>query len=79
MSTLAKLSEQPPVQSGWCTEARFWIRHPEQTDLTQVRSEYIQAVKERFDEAGIDMPYPYQQLTGRLEIQETPPRPLETG
>lgn len=50
-------------------ESRFWIRHPARTDLTRVRSEYIQSVKERLDAAGIEMPYPSQQITGSLEVR----------
>ncbi|EJN57884.1 mechanosensitive ion channel family protein [Halogranum rubrum] len=49
-------------------EARFWVQHPARTDVTRIRSAYIQSVKERFDAAGIEMPYPYQQLTGSLEV-----------
>lgn len=33
-----------------------------------VRSEGVQAVKERFDEEGIDMPYVYRQLTGEIDV-----------
>ncbi|MFB6154505.1 MAG: mechanosensitive ion channel family protein [Haloferacaceae archaeon] len=45
---------------------RFWIDQPQRTDFLSIRSEYVQAVKERFDAEGIEMPYPYRQLTGTV-------------
>lgn len=35
----------------------------------EVLSNLRQRVKERFDEAGIEMPYPYRQLTGGVEVR----------
>lgn len=52
--------------------ARFWIEHPQRTDFIRIRGEYIKTVKERFDEAGIEMPYPYRQLTGEIETRAGP-------
>jgi small-conductance mechanosensitive channel len=34
----------------------------------KVRGEYVQAVKERFDEAGINIPYPNRTLGGELQV-----------
>jgi small-conductance mechanosensitive channel len=56
---------------------RFWIDEPAHVDFVRVRSAYNQTVKERFDAADIEMPYPYRQLTGSIETSEraveTPP------
>lgn len=42
----------------------------------RIRSEYVQAVKEAFDDAGIEMPYPYRQLTGEVTTWDgVPDRP----
>jgi small-conductance mechanosensitive channel len=49
---------------------RFWIDEPAHVDFVRVRSAYSQRVKERFDAAGIEMPYPYRQLTGSIETRE---------
>lgn len=49
-------------------ESRFWIADPARADVVRIRGEYVEAVKERFDDAGIDIPYPYQELTGGIEI-----------
>jgi small-conductance mechanosensitive channel len=49
-------------------QARFWIDDPNRSDFAAVRSEAVQAVKERFDEEGIDMPYVYRQLTGEIDV-----------
>ncbi|MFC7175841.1 mechanosensitive ion channel family protein [Halosegnis marinus] len=50
-------------------KSRFWIDEPDRSDFVRVRSEYVQAVKERCDAERIDMPYPHQQLTGGIEIE----------
>ncbi|WP_276246726.1 MULTISPECIES: mechanosensitive ion channel family protein [unclassified Haladaptatus] len=53
-------------------QSRFWIKNPNRADFVKTRSEYVQAVKERFDEEGIDMPYPYRQLTGGVTVDGIP-------
>jgi small-conductance mechanosensitive channel len=52
-------------------QSRFWIDDPDRSDFVRVRSAYVQAVKERFDEEGIDMPYVHRQLTGEVEVLES--------
>ncbi|MFD1569304.1 mechanosensitive ion channel family protein [Halorubrum laminariae] len=49
-------------------QARIWIADPDRGDFVRVRSEYVAAVKEAFDDAGIDMPYVHRQLTGSVEV-----------
>lgn len=49
-------------------QTRFWIADPSRADFVQTRSDLVQAVKERFDAEGIDMPYPYRQLTGGIDL-----------
>ena len=51
-------------------QSRWWIADPDRGDFVRVRSEYVTAVKEAFDEAGIDMPYVHRQLTGSVEVIE---------
>lgn len=45
--------------------SRFWIRDPNPGNYMKIRSEYITAVKKRFDAAGIDMPDPQIDLAGQ--------------
>jgi small-conductance mechanosensitive channel len=52
-------------------QSRWWIDEPGRGDFVRVRSEYVTAVKEAFDEAGIDMPYVHRQLTGSVEVLES--------
>ncbi|WP_284013294.1 mechanosensitive ion channel family protein [Halobaculum litoreum] len=52
-------------------QSRFWIDQPDRADFVRTRSQYVQAVKERFDEEGIDMPYVHRQLTGEVEVLES--------
>jgi small-conductance mechanosensitive channel len=51
-------------------QSRIWIEEPDRSDFMRVRSEHVQDVKERFDDAGIDMPYVYRELTGEIEVLE---------
>jgi small-conductance mechanosensitive channel len=39
-------------------QSRIWIGNPSRADFVTVRAEYVRAVKERFDEEGVDIPYP---------------------
>ncbi|MGM0604370.1 MAG: mechanosensitive ion channel family protein [Halobacteriota archaeon] len=52
-------------------QSRFWIENPRRADFVRIRSEYVQAVKERFDEEGIDIPYAHRTLTGEVEVLES--------
>ncbi|QLD88384.1 mechanosensitive ion channel family protein [Natronomonas salina] len=53
-------------------QSRIWIANPSRSDFVKVRGEYVRRVKERFDEAGIDIPYPHRQLTGGIEFADGP-------
>ena len=53
-------------------QSRFWIADPSRADVVEIRGEYVTAVKERFDEEGIDIPYPHRTMTGGLEFAEGP-------
>ncbi|MFB6198324.1 MAG: mechanosensitive ion channel family protein [Halobacteriaceae archaeon] len=48
-------------------QARIWISQPKRTDFIRIKSEYVHAVKDRFDEAGITIPFPQRTLSGSLE------------
>lgn len=56
--------------------ARVWIDDPGRGDYVNIRSDFVQAVKERFDEEGIDIPYPHTQLTGEVGVSELADSPL---
>jgi small-conductance mechanosensitive channel len=51
-------------------QSRWWIDDPDRGDFVRVRSEYVRTVKDRFDDAGIDMPYVHRELTGSIETIE---------
>ncbi len=51
-------------------QSRVWIADPSRGDFVKTRSEYVQAVKERFDAAGIDIPYPHRVLQGDVTVGE---------
>ena len=50
-------------------KSRFWISDPSRADFVKTRGEYVTAVKQRFDEAGIDIPYPIRTLDGDVDIE----------
>ncbi|MFB6354255.1 MAG: mechanosensitive ion channel family protein [Halobacteriales archaeon] len=54
-------------------EAFFWIADPARAEMVRIRSEYVQTVKERFEAADIEMPYPYRELTGSVGTWEAVP------
>jgi small conductance mechanosensitive channel len=49
-------------------QSRVWIDNPSRSDFVKTRGEYVTAVKERFDEAGINIPYPTRTLEGDLDV-----------
>jgi small-conductance mechanosensitive channel len=51
-------------------QSRIWIANPSRADFVKTRGEYVRQVKARFDEEGIDIPYPHRTLTGGLEVAD---------
>ena len=49
-------------------QSRFWISNPSRADFVKTRAEYVQNVKERFDAAGIEIPFPQRDLSGQVEL-----------
>jgi len=49
-------------------QSRIWIENPSRADFVKIRGEYVTAVKQRFDEADIDIPYPNRTIGGDLEV-----------
>jgi small-conductance mechanosensitive channel len=52
--------------------ARFWIGEPARADVLRIRTEFVARVTERFDEEGIEMPYPHRELSGTIETRADP-------
>ncbi len=53
-------------------QSRVWIADPSRADFVRIRGEYVTSVKERFDEEGIDIPFPTRTLEGALELSDVP-------
>jgi small-conductance mechanosensitive channel len=49
-------------------KSRIWIDDPSRGDFVKTRSEYVQTVKQRFDDEDINIPYPNRTLGGSLDI-----------
>ena len=50
-------------------QSRIWISNPSRADFVKIRGEYVTTVKNSFDEAGIDIPYPKRDVSGGLEFE----------
>ncbi|SFG05304.1 Mechanosensitive ion channel [Halopelagius inordinatus] len=51
--------------------SRVWIASPSRSDFVKTRGKYVQRVKQRFDDAGIDIPYPNRTVGGNLTISDS--------
>jgi small-conductance mechanosensitive channel len=51
-------------------QARVWISDPTRGTYVRIRGEFATDVKQRFDEAGIDIPYPQRVLHGGLDVHD---------
>ncbi len=69
---VVQMSENPLADSYVGLVSLFWIDNPNRRKYLTVQSEYVKAVKERFDEAGIDIPFPQVDLSGRVETVDLP-------
>jgi len=49
-------------------QSRVWISNPSRSDFVKTRADYVKAVKERFDEEGINIPYPNRTIGGGIEL-----------
>ncbi|WP_332898553.1 MULTISPECIES: mechanosensitive ion channel family protein [unclassified Haladaptatus] len=50
-------------------QSRIWIDNPSRADFVKTRGEYVTNVKNRFDEADIEIPYPQRDLSGAVVLQ----------
>ncbi|WP_160134577.1 mechanosensitive ion channel family protein [Halococcus salsus] len=64
-----RMSENPLADSYVGLVSRFWIADPNRADFLKTRGEYVTNVKDRFDAAGIDIPYPQVDLSGTVDIE----------
>ena len=49
-------------------QSRIWISDPSRADFVKTRGEYVEAVKRRFDEEDINIPYPNRTIGGGLDL-----------
>jgi small-conductance mechanosensitive channel len=62
------MSEEALADSYVGLTARIWIADPSRADFLGIRSEYIKNVKGRFDEEGIEIPFPQVDLSGGIDV-----------
>ncbi len=49
-------------------QSRVWIANPSRSDFVKIRGEYVTDVKKRFDEVGVEIPFPQRDLSGAVEF-----------
>jgi len=49
-------------------QSRIWIDDPSRADFVKARADYVKAVKERFDEEGISIPFPQRTVSGAERV-----------
>jgi small-conductance mechanosensitive channel len=49
-------------------QSRVWIENPSRADYLGIRGEYVTDVKQRFDDAGITIPFPQRTLSGGIDL-----------
>jgi small-conductance mechanosensitive channel len=55
------------ADSAVVLNGRVWI-NPRETGAGGVKTQWVEAVKTRFDDEGVGMPYPYTELTGSISV-----------
>lgn len=53
-------------------QSRIWVDNPNRSDFVKIRAEYVTSVKKRFDEEGIEIPFPQRTLSGDVEMTVPP-------
>ncbi|EMA68933.1 MscS Mechanosensitive ion channel [Halorubrum aidingense JCM 13560] len=51
-------------------QSRIWIDDPSRSDFVKARADYVKAVKDRFDEEDITIPFPQRTVSGRNAWEE---------
>ena len=78
-SPVVHMNDEAPLADSYVgLTARIWIDDPSRGDFLQTRGEYVKRVKARFDEAGIDIPYPQVDLSGGIELTNQQTVPVRT-
>jgi small-conductance mechanosensitive channel len=70
-SPTVQMAEEPLADSSVGLVALFWIADPTRPKFLRVRSEFVRNVKQRFDEAGIEIPFPQVALSGSVGIDDS--------
>ena len=55
------------TEASFGLQSRIWIEDPGNSDFLGIRGRFVQSVTERFEAAGITIPYPHRTVDGSLE------------
>jgi small conductance mechanosensitive channel len=62
-------------ESSFDLQSRIWIRDPGDSDFLGIRGRFVKDVTDRFEAAGISIPYPRRRIEGSLDTST----PGDTG
>jgi small conductance mechanosensitive channel len=54
-------------EASFGLQSRIWIRDPGESDFLGIRGRFVQDVTERFERAGVSIPYPHRTLDGTVD------------
>jgi len=60
-------------------QSRVWIRDPGESDFLGIHGRFIQGVTERFERAGVTIPYPHRTIDGAVDLPGTGDRRAGSG
>jgi small-conductance mechanosensitive channel len=54
-------------EASFDLQSRIWIRDPGDSDFLGIRGRFVKDVTDRFEAAGISIPYPHRTVEGSLD------------
>ncbi|WP_299335512.1 mechanosensitive ion channel family protein [Haloplanus sp.] len=54
-------------ESSFDLQSRIWIRDPGDSDVLGIRGRFVKDVTDRFEAAGISIPYPHRRVEGSID------------
>jgi small-conductance mechanosensitive channel len=62
-------------EASFDLQGRIWIRDPGDSDFLGIRGRFVKDVTDRFEAAGISIPYPHRTVEGSLDTSPADPSP----
>ena len=66
-------------EASFDLQGRIWIRDPGDSDFLGIRGRFVKDVTDRFEAAGISIPYPHRTVEGSLDTSPRGPSGVVSG